>query len=86
MWKMKILSCVNLEAKLNHLVREQGPLSPEKAASLTLGEQTMCLMAPLTQGCPQSWVSLSVLGERVPPACRTLPLTLISEIFRLEPQ
>lgn len=48
MWKMKILSCVNLEAKLN-LVREQGP-PPEKAASLTLGDQMMCLMALLTQG------------------------------------
>lgn len=37
MWKMKILSCVNLGAKLKNSVSAQGPPPPARAVSLTLG-------------------------------------------------
>lgn len=83
MWKMKILSCVNLEAKLKNPVTEQGP-SPEKAVSLTPGDGMLCPVAPPHPGMASVLGQAPLFWGTSPPASGTLTVT--SEVFRLKPQ
>lgn len=66
MWKMKILSCMNLGAKLKNPASEQGPLPPAKAVALTPGTDAVLsdrVLAWLLHAPSPNLEMTSVLGQ-----------------------